>query len=136
MVNFNLQYQKTENRTNILGLSFPMMLNGIGGVLTQSENLGALRDGVIQLIMTSRGARVMRPDYGTDLRKSVFEPMDTTTIQTLRGQITQTIATYEPRVVVQQLNIIPDESRNSLTVSLVLSTKNDLLTTASVALTV
>ena len=62
--------------------------------------------------------------------------MDTTTIQTLRGQITQTIATYEPRVVVQQLNIIPDESRNSLTVSLVLSTKNDLLTTASVALTV
>jgi len=136
MVNFNLQYQKTENRTDILGLSFPMLQNGIGGVLTQSENLGALRDGVIQLIMTSRGARVMRPDYGTDLRKSVFEPMDTTTIQTLRGQITQTIATYEPRVVVQQLNIIPDESRNSLTVSLVLSTKNDLLTTTSVALTV
>ena len=61
MVNFNLQYQKTENRTDILGLSFPMMLNGIGGVLTQSENLGALRDGIIQLIMTSRGARVMRP---------------------------------------------------------------------------
>ena len=136
MVNFNLQYQKTENRTDILGLSFPMMLNGIGGVLTQSENLGALRDGIIQLIMTSRGARVMRPDYGTDLRKSVFEPMDTTTLQTLRGQITQTIATYEPRAVVQQLNLIPDEDRNSLTISLVLSTKNDLLTTTSVALTV
>ena len=136
MVNFNLQYQKTENRTDILGLSFPMMLNGIGGVLTQSENLGALRDGIIQLIMTSRGARVMRPDYGTDIRKAVFEPMDTTTLQTLRGQITQTIATYEPRAVVQQLNLIPDEDRNSLTISLVLSTKNDLLTTTSVALTV
>jgi phage baseplate assembly protein W len=136
MVNFNLQYQKTENRTDILGLAFPMMLDGIGGVLTQSENLGALRDGVIQLIMTSRGARVMRPDYGTDIRKSVFEPMDTATLQTLRGQIAQTIATYEPRVVVQQLNLIPDEDRNTLTISLVLSTKNDLLTTTSVALTV
>jgi hypothetical protein len=113
-----------------------MMFDGIGGVLTQSENLGALRDGVIQLIMTSRGARVMRPDYGTDIRKSVFEPMDTTILQTLKGQITQTIATYEPRVVVQQLNLIPDEDRNSLTISLVLSTKNDLLTTTSVALTV
>jgi phage baseplate assembly protein W len=136
MVNFNLQYQKTENRTDILGLSFPMRFNGIGGVLTQSENLTALRDGVIQLIMTARGARVMRPDYGTDIRLTVFEPMDTTTIQTLKGQITQTIAKYEPRVVVQQLNIFPQEDQNTLTVSLVLSTKNDLLTTTSVALTV
>ena len=136
MVNFNLQYQKTENRTNILGLSFPMRFEGIGGILTQNENLGSLRDGVIQLIMTSRGARVMRPDYGTDIRKSIFEPMDTATLQTLRGQITQTIATYEPRVIVHQLNLIPDEDRNSLTISLVLSTKNDLLTTTSVALTV
>lgn len=136
MVTYNLQYQKTENRTDILGVSFPMKFEGIGGVLTQNENLGSLRDGVVQLLMTSRGARVMRPDYGTDIRKSVFEPMDSTTIQTLTGQITQTIATYEPRVVVHQLNIIPDEDRNSLTVSLILSTKNDLLTTASVALIV
>tara|TARA_R110002012_G_scaffold15255_1_gene61212 strand:+ start:159 stop:569 length:411 start_codon:yes stop_codon:yes gene_type:complete len=136
MVNFNLQYQKTENRTDILGLAFPLRSDGIGGVMTQSENLTALRDGVIQLIMTARGARVMRPDYGTDIRQSVFEPMDSTTVDTLRGQITQTIAKYEPRVVVQQLNIFPQEEQNTLTISLVLSTKNDLLTTTSVALTV
>jgi len=136
MVNFNLQYQKTENRDDILGLAFPMRWDGIGGVLTQSENLGALRDGVIQLIMTSRGARVMRPDYGTDLRKSLFEPIDSTTLQTLRGQIAETIAKYEPRVVLQQLNIFPQEELNTLTIQLVLSTKNDLLTTTNVEITV
>tara|TARA_R100000152_G_C6754613_1_gene178328 strand:+ start:58 stop:468 length:411 start_codon:yes stop_codon:yes gene_type:complete len=136
MVNFNLQYQKTENRDDILGLAFPMRWDGIGGVLTQSENLGALKDGVIQLIMTSRGARVMRPDYGTDLRKSLFEPIDSTTLQTLRGQIAETIAKYEPRVVLQQLNIFPQEELNTLTIQLVLSTKNDLLTTTNVEITV
>lgn len=136
MVNFNLQYQKTENRDDILGLAFPMRWDGIGGVLTQSENLGALRDGVIQLIMTSRGARVMRPDYGTDLRKSLFEPIDSTTLQTLRGQIAETIAKYEPRVVLQQLNLFPQEELNTLTIQLVLSTKNDLLTTTNVEITV
>lgn len=136
MVNFNLQYQKTENRDDILGLAFPMRLDGIGGVLTQSENLGALKDGVIQLIMTSRGARVMRPDYGTDLRKSMFEPMDSASIATLRAQISDTIAKYEPRVVLQQLNVFPQDELNTLTVQLVLSTKNDLLTTTNVEITV
>tara|TARA_R100000005_G_C4815470_1_gene99619 strand:- start:113 stop:523 length:411 start_codon:yes stop_codon:yes gene_type:complete len=136
MVNFNLQYQKTDNRDDILGMAFPMRWDGIGGVLTQSENLGALKDGVIQLIMTSRGARVMRPDYGTDLRKSMFEPMDSASIATLRAQISDTIAKYEPRVVLQQLNVFPQDELNTLTVQLVLSTKNDLLTTTNVEITV
>ena len=136
MVNFNLQYQKTDNRDDILGMAFPMRWDGIGGVLTQSENLGALKDGVIQLIMTSRGARVMRPDYGTDLRKSMFEPMDSASIATLRAQISDTISKYEPRVVLQQLNVFPQDELNTLTVQLVLSTKNDLLTTTNVEITV
>ena len=136
MVNFNLQYQKTDNRDDILGMAFPMRWDGIGGVLTQSENLGALKDGVIQLIMTSRGARVMRPDYGTDLRKSMFEPMDSASIATLRAQISDTIAKYEPRVVLQQLNVFHQDELNTLTVQLVLSTKNDLLTTTNVEITV
>tara|TARA_R110000744_G_scaffold50468_1_gene109111 strand:+ start:337 stop:747 length:411 start_codon:yes stop_codon:yes gene_type:complete len=136
MVNFNLQYQKTENRTDILGLSFPMRFTAVGGTMTQSENLGSLRDGVTQLLLTPRGARVMRPDYGTDIRKALFEPMDNTTLQVLKGQIIETIARYEPRVIVQQLNLIPDESRNTLTITIVLSTKNDLLTTSTMAVTV
>jgi len=136
MVNFNLPYQKTENRTDILGFAFPMRFDGVGGVCSQNENLTSLRDDVIQLIMTSRGARVMRPDYGTDIRRSLFQPLDTTLISTLQAQITQTIATYEPRVVVQKLDLVPNEELNTLTISLVLSTKNDLLTTTTVALTV
>ena len=78
----------------------------------------------------------MRPDYGTDLRKSMFEPMDSASIATLRAQISDTIAKYEPRVVLQQLNVFPQDELNTLTVQLVLSTKNDLLTTTNVEITV
>jgi len=136
MVNFNLQYQKTANRTDVLGIAFPMRTDGIGGVLTQSENLAALRDGVIQLIMTPRGARVMRPDFGTDLKQTLFDPMDPMSIENLKSQIAQTIAKYEPRVVVKQLEVLPQEEQNTLRITLSISTKNDLLTTTNVALTV
>lgn len=124
---FDLQYLQVAKTKNILGLAFPMRLDGVGGFASQNENLGALRDGVMQLIMTSRGARVMRPDYGTDLRKSVFQPLDATILAELKTQITSTITKYEPRVIVKRLELIPDFDRNQLVIKLLIMSKDDLL---------
>ena len=92
------------------------MRNGVGGYLAQNENLRSLRDCVVQLIMTSRGARVMRPDFGTDLRASVFDPLDVEMIDTLREQILQTISRYEPRVIVKRIALTPDHEQQTLRV--------------------
>lgn len=136
MSNFDLEYVSVPGKNRILGLAFPMRNDGVGGYLTSNENMGSLRDCVIQLIMTRRGARVMRPDYGTDLRSSLFEPMDSRLMDTLRAQITSTIAKYEPRVVLKSLNLIPDWETNKLTIKLSLSSKDDLLNTEFVELLV
>tara|TARA_R110000824_G_scaffold93685_2_gene226458 strand:- start:5448 stop:5789 length:342 start_codon:yes stop_codon:yes gene_type:complete len=102
--------------------------DGIGGYLAQNENLRSLRDCVVQLIMTGRGARVMRPDYGTDLRSSVFDPLTEDSIDSLRTQILSTIAKYEPRVIVQRISLTPDFERHTLKVELYITSKDDLLT--------
>jgi uncharacterized protein len=127
MPNFDLNYIKTSSADRILGVAFPMR-NGVGGYLAQNENLRSLRDGIIQLIMTTRGARVMRPDFGTDLRASVFEPLDTEMIDVLRTQIIQTISKYEPRVIVKRVSLIPDYEQHTLKVELYITSKDDLLT--------
>jgi len=104
-----------------------MRNDGIGGYVAQNENIRSLRDCVIQLIMTGRGARVMRPDYGTDLRASVFEPLTEDLIDSLRKQILQVIAKYEPRVIVQRVEITPDFERHTIKVQLYITSKDDLL---------
>lgn len=124
---YNLEYVKKPSFSTIKGLAFPMRNDGIGGFATANENLGCLRDGVIQLILTARGARVMRPDYGTDIRKAVFEVLDDTLLETLRGQIIQTIETYEPRVIVKRLDVTPKEELSQLHIELLISTKDDIL---------
>ena len=134
MGNFDLEYVSIPGKNRILGLAFPMRNDGVGGFLTSNENLGSLRDCVIQLIMTPLGARVMRPDYGTDVRSSVFEPLDSRLVDTLRTQITTTIAKYEPRVILKSLTLVPDWENNRLTIQLLLSSKDDLLNTESVEL--
>lgn len=136
MNTFDLEYLNVQRKRNILGLAFPMRLDGVGGYLTQNESLGALRDNVIQLIMTSRGSRVMRPDYGTDLRNSVFEQFDSNLENILRTQIIQVIEKYEPRVIVKSLNLISDTETGRLIIKLFITSKDDLLNGESVELIV
>ena len=86
--------------------------------------------------MTRRGARVMRPDFGTDVRQAVFEPLDSRLVDTLKSQISSTIAKYEPRVIIKNLTITPNWEENRLTIKLSLSSKDDLLNTEFVELLV
>tara|TARA_R100000458_G_C8102546_1_gene128649 strand:- start:99 stop:509 length:411 start_codon:yes stop_codon:yes gene_type:complete len=128
MAPYDLNYVKIPSKERILGVAFPMMNEGVGGYVAQNENLRSLRDCVVQLILTGRGSRVFRPDFGTDLRASVFEPLTDDMINVLREQILDSIATYEPRVIVDRLELIPDFENNKLRIQLYIKSKDDLLT--------
>ena len=127
MSTFDLQYLKVARKTNILGLAFPMRSDGVGGYLTQNESITALKDNVIQLIMTARGSRVMRPDFGTDLRAGVFEQFDDNMVNTLRRQIIDVISKYEPRVILRSLDVLPNFELAQLIIRLDITSKDDLL---------
>lgn len=127
MTNFDLTYVKTNAKKTIRGVAFPMMNQGVGGYVAQNENLRSLRDCVTQLIMTGRGSRVMRPDYGTDLRVAVFEQFTDDLVNNLRAQILETISKYEPRVIVKRIALTPDYENHTLRVELYITSKDDLL---------
>ena len=118
MSKFDLQYLEIPSKKQIFGVAFPMRLEGVGGYVSKNENLRSLKDCVTQLIMTARGARVMRPDYGTDLRASVFEQLNDDVVQKLRTQILDAINKYEPRVIVQRIAVVPDYENNQLNINI------------------
>ena len=49
-------------------------------------------------------------------------------INVLREQILDSIATYEPRVIVDKLELTPDFENNKLKIQLYIKSKDDLLT--------
>ena len=134
MSNFDLQYVDAPNKTRILGLAFPMRLDGVGGYASQNENLHSLRDGLIQLIMTSPGERVFRPDFGTNVRSMLFEPINETMVTNMKNDILTAIGKYEPRVIIKSLDIIPIYEDNKVYIRLLATSKNNLLNTANVEL--
>jgi len=74
-------------------------LGGPEKVLSRQTDERLIRNDLLQLLLTSPGERVMRPDFGSPIRKFVFENMTAADLTKLENDILETIRNNEPRVV-------------------------------------
>lgn len=80
-----------------------------GGIDTVDGH-AAVRQSLLMLLSTTPGERVMRPDYGCDLRRLVFSPNDDTTAGLAIHYVRQAVARFEPRVKVLRIDAVRVES--------------------------
>jgi phage baseplate assembly protein W len=65
-------------------------------------------------IFTRRGDRVMMPTFGTRIPDLVFEPLDGITLDVLEEDL-RAVFSFDPRVELLKLEILPDYDANSVT---------------------
>lgn len=68
-----------------------------GGLDVVDEH-AAIRQSIVMILLTRRGERVMRPDFGSDLHDIVFSPMDRTSAGLAMHLARQAVSRWEPRV--------------------------------------
>lgn len=67
---------------------------------------------VKNLLMTSRYERPFQPYIGSSIRRLLFEPLDRITATNLERAIIETINNFEPRITINQLQVVPDYDNN------------------------
>ena len=132
----DLTFVTTSRTSTVKGMEWPWSITNTGGMCSSNYNEVSVRQGLIQLLLTQRGERPMRLDYGTELRASVFAPLDSQTIAVLKESILTAINRYEPRVVVRTFDITPKSDNSEVDISLVFSMKENVFTTEGISLTV
>ncbi len=80
--------------------------------LVVSKDASAIKQSIVNLLMTNKGERVYQPEYGSDLRKFLFEPMDFATAAAIQSNIISTLKKFEPRIGVQTITAIPNFDDN------------------------
>jgi uncharacterized protein len=75
------------------GLGFPFGITPAGGIHAQGGD-ALLRGKILQLLLTSPGERVNRPDYGTRLLDLVFDPNSEVLAATTEFMITRALQRY------------------------------------------
>ena len=72
----------------------------------------AITNSVKNLILTNHYERLFQPEVGSNIRRLLFENVDTIVAAQIEREITETITNFEPRVQISKITAIsaPDEN--------------------------
>jgi uncharacterized protein len=88
------------------GWSFPVRVHDKEGTIRLSEYEQDIREAIWIILSTSKGERVMRPDFGCGIHDLVFEVINTTTLADISERVREALATFEPRIDVMRVDAL------------------------------
>ena len=84
----------------------------------------SVRDVLWNILLTSPGERIMRPEFGAGLRQFIHQPNNQTTRRLIADQALKAIARWEPRISVLDLRVdTSSESLNEVTLRILYQIK-------------
>ena len=86
--------------------------------LVVSRDASAIKQAISNLLLTNRGERPFNPDYGSNIRKYLFEPLDYGTAAQVKASIEATISEFEPRINILTLKAWPNYNDNGFSVEM------------------
>lgn len=99
------------------GLSYPVQIGTKGG-LRESADLQKIDESIRIILGTQHGERVMRPDFGCNLRSLVFAPNNLQTAALARHYVQDGLKRWEPRIAVQDVTVTNDPAENRLLIEI------------------
>jgi len=94
---------------------------GNGRDVAVSFDLNAIRNSLTNLFNTIPGERFLLPEYGSDLRRYVFDPISESSGRRIGREIQTSIDKWEPRVSLTKLDIVGHHDRNEYEITMVLA---------------
>ena len=109
------------DKNKAIGVSVPF--NGNGVFKSTFSTKDQIKSNLINLLLTYKGERVLNPQFGADLPRLLFEPINNETLSKIENQIVTSVATYIPEVIITNIEITPDTDRNTIYVNVIYQLK-------------
>ena len=93
-----------------IGISLPFDKPFSSTYTTQAQ----LKYNLINLLLTSKGERVMNPLFGTALRSFLFEGIVDSNIESLKASLENDIYTFIPEITVDNIAVVNDSDHNTI----------------------
>jgi len=104
------------------GLGFPLELaaptTDTTRGLAESGGVAKIAESIEIILGTQYGERLMRPQFGCNLRSLVFAPNDSATANLARYYITEGLTRWEPRIEVLDVSVANDVSGVQLSIEI------------------
>src|SRR5512142_2407562 len=91
------------------GWAFPVGVDARGRVaLAQRER--DIEQAILMILLTPKGQRVMRPEFGCQIHELIFAPNDPMTAGLAAYYVEEALAMWEPRIEVVEVLPLQDEA--------------------------
>ncbi len=90
----------------------------VTGDLVVSKDASAIKQAIVNLLLTNKGERPFNPDYGSNIRSYLFEPLDYGTAAQIEESIKSTLDKFEPRIELRDIETYPNYDNNSFSVDM------------------
>ena len=112
-----------------MNIDFPFNFDGRGRTAA-ADDKDHIRDMLEQLLFTSPGERINRPNFGSGLLAMVFAPNSKELASTLQGAVQAAIQRWLGDLIeLQRLEVTAEDSKLSLELSYLVRRTNELQTT-------
>ena len=99
-----------------IGVSLPF--NGPGVFKSTYTTKDQIKSNLINLLLTDKGERVMNPNFGTNLKRFLFEGITNNNIETLKDNILSSILTYIYEITVTNIILVPNTDNNLVSLTI------------------
>lgn len=94
------------------------------GDVSKVYDENAINQSLLSLFNTRRGERFFNPSYGSGLPFLLFEPFDSLTANLITEDIQDSVATWEPRILIKDLDIDLDYDTQVYSITLAYEIKS------------
>lgn len=101
-----------------------------------SDDNQAIKADLLHLILTRKGQRLYKPDFGTDLMKFIFEPEDGMTLNAIKEEIRNVVKIYLPSLNLDEILIEESEENEYASVVTISYTITDTIFSVSDIVTI
>lgn len=105
-------------------LDLDFTLNPITKDVSLKFNDEAVKRSIRNIVLTNSGEKPYVPEFGGNIKASLFENFTPLTVVTLKGQIETAIRNFEPRANLLKVEVTERIDSNELIVSIVFSILN------------
>ena len=95
------------------GFAFPLQYNARGGI-QQAQEQEKIKQSILMILATQHGERLMRPNFGSNLKRLVHAPNNTATANLAHYYVEESLQTWEPRIQLDEVVVENDNEQARL----------------------
>ena len=111
----------TENKNRgfiYRDIDFSFILGDNGYDFKTYDDLNSIRNGLKNIFSWRRGERIILPEFGNLLYFYLYEDMSDQTLKNLQVDVKKMITRWEPRILIQKINITPFPDSNEIMIEI------------------